>query len=235
MHPMATGVAQRLEAVRQRLRQAEVDHGRPPGSVTLLAVSKTHDAESIRAAWAAGQRRFGENYLQEALDKMARLADLPIEWHFIGRLQANKTRPIAERFAWVHSLCDPQHAQRLNDQRPPELPPLNVCVQVNLDGEASKAGLPPERVAELLERCRNLPRLRPRGLMTLPAPTPDPVAQRRPLRQLRELRDRLARPEWPLDCLSMGMSDDLEAAVAEGTTLVRIGTAIFGSRAYVQP
>lgn len=227
---MINNMGQRLEAVYRRLRQAEVAAGRPLGVVELLAVSKTHGDPLIRQAWNAGQRAFGENYLQEALEKMARLADLPIEWHFIGRLQGNKTRPIAERFAWVHGLCDPRHAQRLSEQRPPDLPPLQVCLQVNLSGEAGKAGLPPAQVEELLAGCRDLPGLQLRGLMTLPAPAAERAAQRAPFQRLRELRDRLASPELPLDTLSMGMSDDLEAAVAEGATLVRIGTAIFGPR-----
>ncbi len=220
----------RLAEVLERIRAAEHRNGRPEGSVALIAVSKRHGTEAIRAAYAAGQRAFGENYVQEALAKQAELADLTIEWHFIGRIQGNKTRQIAEHFAWVHSLCDLHHARRLDTQRPPELPPLQVCIQVNTSGEASKEGLPPGAVADLLAACAPLERVRIRGLMTLPAPAQDESGKRRPLRALRELRDRLATPERPLEVLSMGMSDDLEAAVAEGATMVRIGTAVFGPR-----
>jgi pyridoxal phosphate enzyme (YggS family) len=223
-------VAARLAEVLGRIRAAERRNGRPEGSVALVAVSKRHGTEAIRAAYAAGQRAFGENYMQEASAKQAELADLPIEWHFIGRIQANKTRQIAERFAWVHSLCDPQHARRLDAQRPAGLPPLQACIQVNTSGEASKEGLAPEAVAGLLAACAPLERVQIRGLMTLPAPVQDEEGQRRPLRALRELRDRLATPVCPLAVLSMGMSDDLEAAVAEGATVVRIGTAVFGPR-----
>jgi PLP dependent protein len=225
-----TTIAARLAEVLERIRAAERRNGRPEGSVALVAVSKRHGPEAIRAAYAAGQRAFGENYVQEALAKQAELADLPIEWHFIGRIQGNKTRPIAERFAWVHSLCDPHHARRLDAQRPSGLPPLQTCIQVNTSGEASKEGLAPEAVADLLAACAPLERLQIRGLMTLPAPASDEVDQRRPLHALRELRDRLATPARPLAVLSIGMSDDLEAAVAEGATVVRIGTAVFGPR-----
>ena len=224
------GIAARLEQVRARIRAATLAAGRAPGSVGLIAVSKRQGAAAIRAAFDAGQRAFGESYLQEALDKQAALADLAIEWHFIGRIQANKTRPIAADFDWVHGLADAAHARRLSEHRPADRPPLKVCIQVNLSGEASKGGVPPAAVADLLAACSGLPGLRVMGLMTLPAPTDDPLAQREPLRALRHLRDRLATPESPLDCLSMGMSDDLEAAVLEGATLVRIGTAVFGAR-----
>lgn len=223
-------IATHLATVLQRIRAAEHRYGRPAGSVALLAVSKRQGAAAIRAAYAAGQRAFGESYVQEATAKQAELADLPIEWHFIGRIQGNKTRQIAAGFAWVHSLCDPRHARRLDAQRPPGLPPLQACIQVNTSGEASKEGLAPEAVADLLAECAPLPRIRIRGLMTLPAPAQDEAGQRAPLRALRELRDRLATPDSPLSVLSMGMSDDLEAAVAEGATLVRIGTAVFGPR-----
>ena len=226
----ARAIAARLAAVQGRIRAAERRFGRPEGSVSLVAVSKVQPAEAIRAAFAAGQRAYGESYAQEALAKIAELADLPCEWHFIGRIQGNKTRPIAEHFAWVHSLCDLNHARRLADQRPAGLPPLQVCIQVNLSGEATKEGLAPEQVAGLLAECGGLERIQIRGLMTLPAAATDETEQRRPLRALRELRDRLASPSCPLEVLSMGMSDDLEAAVAEGATLVRIGTAVFGPR-----
>lgn len=225
-------LASRLAQVQARIHAATERAARRTDSVELLAVSKRQPAEAIRAAYAAGQRAFGESYVQEALDKMSRLGDLAIDWHFIGRVQSNKTRPIATHFDWVHGLADAEHAQRLSDQRPVGLSPLNVCLQVNLSGEVSKGGLDPDRVAELLAACRELPGIRVRGLMTLPAPAEDPEAQRVPFRTLRELRDRLATPECPLDCLSMGMSGDLEAAIQEGATLVRIGTAIFGPRPY---
>ncbi|MEY6431275.1 YggS family pyridoxal phosphate-dependent enzyme [Thioalkalicoccus limnaeus] len=230
--PEAEGViAARIEQVRARIRAAEQDAGRPSGDVALLAVSKGQDAGMIRAAHAAGQRAFGESYLQEALDKQRRLADLAdIEWHFVGRIQANKTRSIAASFDWVHSLCDLRHATRLNDQRPAGRPPLQACLQINLSGESSKAGLEPAQVAEFLAACRALPRLRIRGLMTLPAPTDSFATQRIPFLALRRLRDGVATPASPLDVLSMGMSDDLEAAIAEGATIVRLGTAIFGDR-----
>jgi pyridoxal phosphate enzyme (YggS family) len=223
-------IAARLADVLARIRAAERRNRRPEGSIALVAVSKRHSAAAIRAAFAAGQRSYGENYVQEALAKQAELADLPIEWHFIGRIQGNKTRQIAEHFTWVHSLCDAHHARRLDAQRPPELPPLQACIQVNTSGEASKEGLAPEAVADLLAACAPLERIQIRGLMTLPAPAQDEAGQRRPLCALRELRDRLATPSRPLAVLSMGMSDDLEAAVAEGATLVRIGTAVFGPR-----
>lgn len=227
-----TSIAERLARVQGRIRTACLEAGRPPGSVGLIAVSKRQPAEAIRAAFAAGQRAFGESYVQEALDKQAILRDLDIEWHFIGRIQANKTRAIAERFDWVHGLADPGHAKRLSDRRPAGLAPLWVCLQVNLDGESSKSGVPPEAVGDLLCACATLPGLRVAGLMALPAPRPDLDGQRGPFRALRLLRDRLATPACLLDCLSMGMSDDLEAAILEGATLVRIGTAIFGARPY---
>ena len=225
-------IAARLEEVRARIRDAAIGAGRSPESVRLVAVSKLHDSAAIRAAFAAGQRAFGENYVQEALDKQAALADLPIEWHFIGRIQANKTGAIAQHFDWVHGLCDVGHARRLSAQRPAGAPPLHACIQVNLSGEPSKAGVQPAAVPDLLDACADLPGIRVVGLMTLPAPVEGLELQRRPFRALCELRDRLATPEQPLHCLSMGMSDDLEAAVTEGATLVRIGTAVFGPRSY---
>jgi len=224
-------IAQHRNQVLARIQAATERAGRPAGSVVLIAVSKKQSAAAIRAAHAAGQRAFGESYLQEALDKQVRLADLgDIEWHFIGRIQSNKTRQIAAHFDWVHGLADLGHARRLSEQRPASRPPLNVCLQVNLSGEASKGGVAPDAVGALLEQCRELPGLRVRGLMTLPAPSEDETEQRRPFRALRELRDRLATPDCPLDVLSIGMSDDLEAAILEGATQVRIGTAVFGAR-----
>jgi PLP dependent protein len=227
-----TTIAARLALVLERIAAAARAAGRPGDAVGLVAVSKLHEAAAIRAAFEAGQRAFGENYVQEALEKQARLRDLPIEWHFIGRIQANKTRAIAEHFSWVHGLADPHHARRLSDQRPAGMPPLRACAQVNLSGEGTKGGVTPEALPDLLAACAALPGIRLVGLMTLPEPATEPELQRRPFRQLRELRDRLATPALPLDCLSMGMSDDLEAAIAEGATLVRVGTAVFGPRPY---
>jgi pyridoxal phosphate enzyme (YggS family) len=226
----ASPIDLRLSEVRRRIRAAESAAGRPAGSVGLVAVSKRQPAALIRAAFAAGQSVFGESYLQEALDKGEALADLAIEWHFIGRLQANKTRAIAQRFDWVHGLADADHARRLSAQRPPGRAPLNCCIQVNLSGESSKGGVAPEAVADLLGACAGLPGIAVVGLMTLPAPTEDPQAQRAPFAVLRRLRERLATPERALPTLSMGMSDDLESAIWEGATLVRIGTALFGPR-----
>jgi PLP dependent protein len=223
-------IARRLYEITGRIQQAAAGAGRDPAEIALLAVSKTQPAAALRAAWEAGQRRFGESYLQEALGKMAELPGLDIEWHFIGHIQSNKTRPIAERFDWVHGVENLKQARRLSEQRPEGLPPLNVCVQVRIDPEETKGGCEPTALAKLLPEIAGLPRLRLRGLMTLPAPREDLEAQRIPFRALRALRDRLATPECPLETLSMGMSDDLEAAILEGATLVRVGSAIFGSR-----
>lgn len=228
---MTTDFAARLCAVLARIRAAEQRFGRLPGSVELLAVSKTHPPPAIAAVAAAGQMRFGENYLQETLDKMTELAALDLEWHFVGPVQANKTRPIAERFAWVHSVDRPKIAERLSAQRPDHLPPLNVCLQVNIDKEPGKHGLDESEAPAVARAVAALPRLRLRGLMAIPAPNPEFAAQRKPFARLRELRERLIADGLDLDTLSMGMSDDLEAAIAEGATLVRIGTAIFGPRA----
>jgi pyridoxal phosphate enzyme (YggS family) len=219
-----------LTLVRRQIDEIARRYGRPPETVALLAVSKTRPAEDILEALAAGQQRFGESYLQEALAKIGKLHDRDIEWHFIGRVQSNKTKPIAENFAWVHSVDSARQARRLNDHRPASLPPLNICLQIKIDPEESKGGLLPEEAEAVIEEIRTLPRLRLRGLMTLPAPADSLEQQRLPLRRLRQLRDRLTRPGLPLETLSMGMSDDLEAAIAEGATIVRIGTAIFGPR-----
>lgn len=218
--------------VRARLAQACAAARRSEKDVLLLAVSKTCPADAVRAAHAAGLRAFGENYVQEALDKQAVLADLraEIEWHLIGPLQSNKTRAVAEAFDWVHAVDRLKIAERLSAQRPAGKPPLNVCLQVNISGEASKSGAMPTEVAALARAVAALPRLRLRGLMAIPEPAADAEAQRRPHRLLRELRDALVRDGLALDTLSMGMSADLEAAVLEGSTLVRIGTAIFGGR-----
>ncbi|MEZ5581012.1 MAG: YggS family pyridoxal phosphate-dependent enzyme [Candidatus Competibacteraceae bacterium] len=227
---MTADYAVRLHAVLGRIRAAEQRFQRPPGSVRLLAVGKTQPAAAIAALAAAGQRDFGENYFQEALDKMTELATLELEWHFIGPMQANKTRGIAEHFAWVHSVDRLKIAERLSAQRPDHLPPLNVCLQVNIDREPTKHGLDEAELAEVAHAVATLPRLRLRGLMAIPAPAAEFTAQRRPFAQLRKLRERLADAGLVLDTLSAGMSGDLEAAIAEGATLVRIGTALFGSR-----
>ena len=223
-----------LDAVSQRIALAEQRAGRDPRSVTLLAVSKTFPAEDVRAAHAAGQRMFGENYVQESLAKIEALADLraSLEWHFIGPLQSNKTRPVAENFDWVHSVDRLKIAQRLAEQRPAHLPPLNVCLQVNVSGEASKAGVTPAEASAAAHAIAALPQLRLRGLMSIPEPADTIEEQRAPHRQLRELFERLRADGLELDTLSMGMSSDLEAAVLEGATIVRVGTAIFGNRDY---
>ncbi len=225
-----TSISDRVQAIRASIQQAEQATGRTAGEVHLLAVSKTKPATAIREAYAAGQLRFGENYVQEALEKMAELADLPLEWHFIGPIQSNKTRPIAENFHWVHGIDRLKIAQRLNDARPGHLPPLNVCIEVNVSGEASKEGVAPGEVVELASTIVQLPRLRLRGLMTIPAPTHDRALQHRQFAMLRELLVSLNQQGFQLDTLSMGMSEDFPAAIAEGATIVRIGSAIFGAR-----
>jgi len=226
-------VSEALLRARRRLEAALRQSGRPADATRLMAVSKTQPAERIREAYEAGQRDFGENYLQEALDKQAALAELDATvWHFIGPLQSNKTREVAEHFSWVHSVDRLKIARRLSDQRPAELGPLDICLQVNVSGEASKSGVPPEALEALAPEIAALPNLRLRGLMAIPAPADTPEAQRRPFAQLRESLERLnaVHPELALDTLSMGMSGDLEAAVQEGATWVRLGTAIFGAR-----
>lgn len=227
---MTVTLAARLQTVLAQIRTAEQRFQRPSGAVRLLAVGKTQPAAAIVALAAAGQRDFGENYLQEALDKISELAALELEWHFIGPVQANKTRGIAEHFAWVHSVDRLKIAERLSTQRPTHLPPLNVCLQVNIDREASKQGLDEVEVVEIAHMVAALPQLRLRGLMAIPAPAVQFTDQRRSFARLRELSERLVATGLPLDTLSMGMSDDLEAAIAEGATLVRIGTALFGPR-----
>ncbi|BCF89593.1 MULTISPECIES: YggS family pyridoxal phosphate-dependent enzyme [Paraburkholderia] len=227
-------LAHNLDAVHQRIALAAQVAGRDPASIALLAVSKTFPAEDVRAAHAAGQRAFGENYVQESLTKIEALADLraSLDWHFIGPLQSNKTRPVAENFDWVHSVDRLKIAQRLSEQRPEALPPLNVCLQVNISGEASKSGVMPDEALEVARQIAALPRLRLRGLMAIPEPAGDVGQQRVPHRALRELFEKLRADGLELDTLSMGMSGDLEAAVLEGATIVRIGTAIFGARDY---
>jgi pyridoxal phosphate enzyme (YggS family) len=222
----------KLQQVRDRIALACAAAQRPVQSVTLLAVSKTFDAAAIREAQGAGQRAFGENYVQEALGKIAALADLKpsIEWHLIGPLQSNKTREVASSFDWVHSLDRMKVAERLSAQRPAGLPPMQVCLQVNVSGEASKSGVAPGELPALARAVAALPNLRLRGLMSIPEPVADPQAQRVPHRLLRQLFEALRRDGLPLDTLSMGMSADLEAAIAEGASIVRVGTAIFGER-----
>ncbi|MDD4887513.1 MAG: YggS family pyridoxal phosphate-dependent enzyme [Thiomonas sp.] len=224
-HPLAT--------VRQRIEQAAKAAGREPQSVTLLAVSKTFPAADVARFAALGQTAFGENYVQEAVDKIAALRPAwpALQWHFIGPLQSNKTRDVAAHFDWVHSIDRLKLAQRLSDQRPAELGPLQVCIQVNVDGEASKSGVPPEEASALAAAVAALPRLRLRGLMCIPEPRAGTAAQRAPFARLRTLRDAIAAENGlALDTLSMGMSADLEAAILEGSTLVRIGSALFGDR-----
>ena len=228
-------IASNLQGVRARIAQACASAGRSENSVTLLAVSKTFDAGAVRQAHAAGQCAFGENYVQEALAKIDALADLrpQLQWHLIGPLQSNKTRPVAEAFDWVHSVDRLKIAQRLAEQRPAWLPPLQLCLQVNISGEDSKSGVPPAEVPALAAAVAALPRERVclRGLMAIPEPAADPAAQRAPHRALHELLQLVnTRQGLALDTLSMGMSADLEAAVTEGATLVRVGTAIFGGR-----
>ncbi|MCX7149768.1 MAG: YggS family pyridoxal phosphate-dependent enzyme [Rhodocyclales bacterium] len=230
-----TSIAANLQAVRARIAACCVAAGRRPESVRLLAVSKTWPAASVREAVAAGQRAFGENYVQEAVEKAAELADLVefgLEWHFIGPLQSNKTRLVAENFAWVHSVDRLKIAERLATQRPPGLAPLQVCIQVNVSGETSKSGCSPDQAATLAHAVAALPGLCLRGLMAIPEPSEDDRLQRNRFALLRELRDRLNAEGLSLDTLSMGMSHDLEAAIMEGATLVRVGTAIFGERSY---
>jgi pyridoxal phosphate enzyme (YggS family) len=227
-------IAHNLEAVRNRIIRAAQAAGRDPASIRLLAVSKTFPAEDVRAALGANQSAFGENYVQEALAKVEALADLRerVEWHFIGPLQSNKTRPVAEHFDWVHSVDRLKIAQRLSEQRPVNLPPLNVCLQVNVSGEASKSGVAAADAPALAREIAALPRLALRGLMSIPEPSEDVDAQRAAHRTLRTLFDDLRGEGIALDTLSMGMSADLESAVLEGSTMVRIGTAIFGNRDY---
>ncbi|MDQ0671212.1 YggS family pyridoxal phosphate-dependent enzyme [Pseudomonas sp. W2I6] len=225
-------IADNIGLVSERIRAAAEAAQRDAGSVHLLAVSKTKPAQAVREAYAAGMRDFGENYLQEALGKQAELTDLPLSWHFIGPIQSNKTRAIAENFAWVHSVDRLKIAQRLSEQRPADLPPLNICIQVNVSGEASKSGCTPADLPALAEAISALPRLKLRGLMAIPEPTDDRAEQDAVFATVRDLQASL---DLGLDTLSMGMSHDLESAIAQGATWVRIGTALFGARDYGQP
>jgi pyridoxal phosphate enzyme (YggS family) len=223
-------IENRLQAVKSRIAAACAAAGRDPRDIVLVAVGKTFPAASLRAAHAAGQRDFGENQVQEALAKMEQLRDLDLVWHFIGPVQSNKTRAVAERFHWVHSIDRLKIAERLSEQRPATLAPLQACVQVNVSGEASKSGVPPLEAPALAHAVARLPRLRLRGLMTIPEPTTDLALARRRFETVRDLEAQLVRDGLALDTLSMGMSDDLEAAIAAGATMVRVGTAIFGPR-----
>ncbi|KXJ30547.1 YggS family pyridoxal phosphate-dependent enzyme [Pseudomonas sp. HUK17] len=222
-------IAENSATVLERIAAASRTAGRDPATVGLLAVSKTKPAAALREAAAAGLRDFGENYLQEALDKQPALADLPLVWHFIGPIQSNKTRAIASHFDWVHSVDRLKIAQRLAEQRPPERGPLNICLQVNVSGEASKSGCHPDELPALATAVSQLPNLRLRGLMAIPEATDDPASQRAAFARLRTMSETL---NLGLDTLSMGMSQDLEAAIAEGATWVRVGTALFGARDY---
>jgi len=227
-----TTLASNLQAVRDAMAAAGAEAGRAPNDVSLLAVSKTFAPEAIREAYRAGQIRFAESYVQEALHKITVLHDLPIEWHYIGPIQSNKTRAIAEHFAWMHSVDRLKIAERLSGQRPAHLPPLQVCLQVNISNEASKSGVPPGEAAQLGMAIAHLPHLRLRGLMAVPEPGDDINAQRAAFAQLRELFEQMNRQGLQLDTLSMGMSHDFAAAIAEGATMVRVGSAIFGNRNY---
>lgn len=227
-----SAIADNLQAVQARISKAAAAVGRSPESIRLLAVSKTWPLSCVVDAADAGQRAFGENYVQEGIDKIASISGRNLEWHFIGPLQSNKTKPVAEHFDWVHSIERLKIAERLSAQRPAYLPLLQVCVQVNVSGEASKSGCSPDEALALCRSVAALPGLQLRGLMAIPEPVDDPQAQHLPFRQLRQLCEQIRAAGLPLDTLSMGMSHDLEAAVAEGATIVRIGTAIFGERNY---
>ncbi|MNX17316.1 hypothetical protein D3C86_471960 [compost metagenome] len=228
-----TMIGDDLQQVRARIDRACAQAGRDPSAVRLLAVSKTFGPEAVREAHAAGQAAFGENYVQEGLDKIAALADLRagLEWHCIGPLQSNKTRPVAEQFDWVHSIDRLKIAERLSAQRPAHLPPLQVCLQVNVDGGANKSGVPPEEALALARAVAALPQLQLRGLMAIPEPAPDFAAQRELCLRAHAVFESIRAAGIALDTLSLGMSGDLEAAVSAGSTMVRVGTAIFGGRA----
>jgi pyridoxal phosphate enzyme (YggS family) len=227
---MNTSIADNIARVRAQMAAACQSAGRAPGSVQLLAVSKTWSAEAVRMAHAAGQTDFGENYIQEAVDKITALRDLPLVWHCIGPIQSNKTRLVAEHFDWVHSIDRLKIAQRLSEQRPEHLTPLQVCIQVNVDGGETKSGVSPQDLPALAQAVATLPRLQLRGLMTIPEPAETEAQMRSVHRQSKDLFEQLRAQGLPLDTLSMGMSADMSAAIAEGSTMVRVGTAIFGQR-----
>ncbi len=230
MRERAQTIADRLTELHQQIDDWCEQYREQPACAELLAVSKTFPVEDLRAAIAAGQRRFGESYLDEALEKIAELREEGLEWHFIGPIQSNKTRKIAEHFDWVQSVDRLKIAQRLSEQRPEHLPPLNICLQVNTSQEASKSGMTVSELQAMVREVSQLPRLRLRGLMAIPARTADFAEQRAAFAELRQLQSDLIRQGYPLDTLSMGMSGDIEAAIAEGSTLVRVGTGIFGER-----
>ena len=225
-----TTISANLQAVITRIEAAARQFGRNPGGISLLAVSKTWPASDVREAALAGQKSFGENYVQEGIDKARSLESLGLEWHFIGPLQSNKTRPVAETFDWVHAVDRLKIAERLSEQRPENLPALQVCIQVNVSGEQTKSGVSLDEAAALAHRVAALPRIRLRGLMAIPQFVEDFAEQRMAFRRLREAFEQLNKEGLSLDTLSMGMSHDLEAAIAEGATMVRVGTAIFGER-----
>ncbi len=227
---MSISVSANLAQVRKRIELASLAVGRPVDAVKLLAVSKTMPAQAVREAHAAGQLAFGENYIQEAVDKMLSLADLPLEWHCIGPIQSNKTKLVADNFAWVHSIDRLKIAERLSAQRPAHLPALQVCLQVNVDGGSNKSGVAPSELMALAQAVAKLPQLQLRGIMTIPEPAENEAAARAVHRQAKALFDSLNAAGLKLDTLSMGMTGDLEAAIAEGSTCVRVGTAIFGQR-----
>jgi pyridoxal phosphate enzyme (YggS family) len=227
---MTNDIKSSLKAVNSRIALLAEQYGRNPEDIRLLAVSKTFPAGQIQLAYEAGQRAFGENYVDEALGKIETLAHLDIEWHYIGPIQSNKTRKIAEHFDWVHSVASMKHARRLSEQRPADLPPVNVCIQVNISGETSKSGIDRSEVAEFASKVIDLPGLRLRGIMGIPAPSTELTMQRKAFASLASIYMELKKSHEGIDTLSMGMSGDMEAAIAEGTTMVRIGTAIFGSR-----
>ncbi len=229
-----TTIATQLQTVRARIAAACLAAGRDPHDVRLLAVSKTFGPEAVAEAHAAGQTAFGENYIQEAVEKMAALSHLPLEWHCIGPIQSNKTRLVAQHFAWAHTVDRLKIAQRLSEQRPPELTPLQVCIQVNVDGGPTKSGVAPAEALVLAQEVAALPRLRLRGLMCIPEPAPDFEASRALFMRAKDLFDQINEAGLQLDTLSMGMTADLEAAIHAGSTLVRVGTAIFGGRSYAQ-
>ncbi len=223
-------IRDKLQIIGANIKQYAKEYQRKVGDIQLLAVSKHHPESMIREAFSAGQVAFGENYVQELVKKAETLDDLPIEWHFIGPLQSNKTKKIAQLASWVHTIDRLKIARRLNDQRPPELPPLSVCIQLNISGEASKSGIMPQELAGLATQINALDRLKLRGLMAIPAPQADFSRQRQVFARVREAQQNLLEQGFQLDTLSMGMSNDMQAAIAEGATIVRIGTAIFGKR-----
>lgn len=226
-----SSIAENLSLIREQIDSCAIENGRNTHSISLLAVSKTRPAEDLRTAYAEGQRDFGENYLQDAMDKIEALHDLEICWHFIGPMQSNKTRTVAEHFDWVHTVDRLKIAKRLSEQRPKGMPPLNICIQVNISEEESKSGCSPEEATKLAAEIIKLPNLKLRGLMAIPKATDNPSEQQQAFSRLRNLQEQLKSIEPSLDTLSMGMSGDMEAAIAEGATIVRIGTAIFGPRA----